>query len=190
MKTSPYVTKEGSKYTYYNPTTKNEKGVSQDGRYFPMTKEVSEILSALKTVQKRLGIESEWIFCRKSGDWIKVRGYISALRKVTLGLGFPITNNHALRMALNSYVLIPKGLEAPDRAKLLGHSVETNLRYYTHAKSDEYLDELRNMLDGNEEEVEETEENTDSTGSDGVSTPQYPTILKFTKRKRTPKTAN
>jgi len=114
VKTSPYVTKEGGKYTYYNPSTKNEKGISRDGRYFPLTNEVKRILNLLKEAQERLGIESEWIFCNKSGEWIKIRGYISALRKVTLGLGFPITNNHAFRMALNSYVLIPKGLEAPN----------------------------------------------------------------------------
>ena len=104
--------------------------------------------------------------------------------KVTLGLGFPITNNHAFRMALNSYVLIPKGLEAPERAKLPGHSVETNLRYYTHARSDEYLEELKHILDG------DSAENTEKSSTNEVSTPQYPTILKFTKRKRTPKTAN
>ena len=113
-----------------------------------MTNEVKEILNELKNIQQQLGIKSDWIFCNKAGDWIKIRGYISALRKVTLGLGFPITNNHAFRMALNSYVLIPKGLEAPERAKLLGHSVETNLRYYTHARSDEYLKELKHILDG------------------------------------------
>ena len=145
---------------------------------------MKEILEALKEVQHQLGIKSDWVFCNKSGDWIKIRGYISALRKVTLGLGFPITNNHAFRMALNSYVLIPKGLEAPERAKLLGHSVETNLRYYTHARSDEYPEELKHILDG------DSAENTEKSSTNEVSTPQYPTILKFTKRKRTQKTAN
>ena len=142
---------------------------------------MKKILDTLREAQQRLGIKSDWIFCNKAGRWIKIRGYISALRKVTIGLGFPITNNHAFRMALNSYVLIPKGLEAPERAKLLGHSVETNLRYYTHARSDEYLEELTHILDG------DSAENADKSASDEVSTPQYLTLIDFTKRKRTPK---
>ena len=87
-------------------------------------------------------------------------------------------------MALNSYVFIPKGLEAPERARLLGHSVETNLRYYTHARSDEYLEDLKHILDG------DSEENAEKSIPGGVSTPQYLTLIDFTKRKRTPKTAN
>ena len=87
-------------------------------------------------------------------------------------------------MAYNSYVLIPKGLEAPERAKLLGHSVETNLRYYTYAKSDDYIDELRHILDGDSDKI------TEISSSDEVSTLQYPTLIDFTKRKRTPKTSN
>ena len=86
-------------------------------------------------------------------------------------------------MAYNSYVLIPKGLEAPERAKLLGHSVETNLRYYTYVKSDDYIDELRHILDGDSDKI------TEISSSDEVSTPQYPTLIDFTKRKRTPKTS-
>ena len=149
-----------------------------------MTKEVKEILDSLNEFQQRLGIKSGWMFCRKSGEWIKIRGYISALRRVTLELGFPITNNHALRMALNSYVFIPKGLEAPERAKLPGHSVETNLRYYTHARSDEYLKDLKHILDG------DSEGNTKKSIPGGVSTPQYLTSIDFTKRKRIPQTAS
>ncbi len=93
-------------------------------------------------------------------------------------------------MAFNSYVLIEKGLESPERAKLLGHSVETNLRNYTYAKSDEYLDELRNVLDGDDAGSKETTENIEFTGSDGFSTPQYLNFIEFAKRKRTPKTTN
>lgn len=184
VKSSPYVTKAGKTYSYYNPTTKNEKGVSSNGRFFPMTEELRTIFSAIKEKQHALGIKSKFVFCKQSGEWITVRGYTSALGKIAKELGFPISNNHALRMAFNSYVLVEKGLEAPDRAKLLGHSVETNLRNYTYAKSNEYLDELRHVLDG------KSEENIENTGSDEVSTPQYLTLIDFTKRRRTPKTAD
>lgn len=49
------------------------------------------------------------------------------------GKDFEITNNHAFRMSLNSNVFIPKGLPVTERARLLGHSVETNLKRYSFA---------------------------------------------------------
>ena len=50
------------------------------------------------------------------------------------GMGFAVTNNHAFRMSLNSNVFIAKlNLDVATRAKLLGHSPETNLKYYTFA---------------------------------------------------------
>ena len=49
-------------------------------------------------------------------------------------------------MALNSYVYVPAGMDVATRAKILGHSVETNLRFYTFSRTDEYLDEVAEML--------------------------------------------
>ena len=49
-------------------------------------------------------------------------------------------------MALNSYVYVPMGLDVAMRAKILGHSVDTNLKYYTFARTDEYLDEVAEKL--------------------------------------------
>ncbi len=46
----------------------------------------------------------------------------------------PKDKNHALRMSLNSNVLIPLGISVADRAAMLGHSVETNLRFYSYAQ--------------------------------------------------------
>ena len=45
--------------------------------------------------------------------------------------GLGITNNHAIRMYFNSYVLIPAGIMVTDRAKILGHSPEVNLHNYS-----------------------------------------------------------
>lgn len=133
---------------YYNSCTKNEKGVSRDGRYFPLTDEIKDLLDILRKDQEKRGIKSEWIFAQNNGEWITTRGYYKSLRNVCLALNLNLTNNHALRMALNSYVLIPLGLKAPERARLLGHSVETNLKNYTFAKSDEYIDDVRKLLNG------------------------------------------
>ena len=52
-----------------------------------------------------------------------------------------MTNNHAFRIALNSYVYVSMGLDVAMRAWILGHSVKINLEHYTFAGTDEYLDE-------------------------------------------------
>ena len=49
-------------------------------------------------------------------------------------------------MSLNSNVLLPLGISAADRAAMLGHSIETNLKYYSFAQKD-YLDNVRALLD-------------------------------------------
>ena len=87
-------------------------------------------------------------------------------------------------MAFNSYVLVKKGLEAPERAKLLGHSVETNLRNYTYALSDDHMEDLRAIIDG------DSAKNIEKSTSDRVSTPQYLNFLEFRAKKKNPKTAN
>ena len=61
-------------------------------------------------------------------------------------------------MSLNSNVFIPMGISVADRAALLGHSIETNLKYYSFASKD-YLTNARNILnscqkdDENEDEI-------------------------------------
>lgn len=138
--------RDGKKVYYYNPSTKNEKGVSRDGRYFPMTDEIRRILTALKEKQKKLGIKSEWVFAKENGDWITTAGYYESLYKLSKKLDLKLSNNHAFRMALNSYVFVPAGLSAPERAKLLGHSVQTNLNHYTFARADDYINDLKDTL--------------------------------------------
>ena len=143
----------GCKEYYYNPTTKNEKGESQNGRYIPLTKEVKHILNELKEKQKKLGIHSEWVFAKENGDWITTVGYYESLYKICVDkLKLNLSNNHAFRIALNSYVLIPMGIEAPERARILGHSVETNLKHYTFSRDKEYLYEVADIWDKYNEE--------------------------------------
>lgn len=147
--------RDGKKVYYYNPTTKNEKGISQNGRYIPLSQNIKEILSELKTKQSKLGINSEWVFARENGEWTTTVAYSESLYKLckgdksrgTTGLGLRLSNNHAFRMALNSYVFIPMGLPATERAKLLGHSVDTNLKYYSFARADDFLDDIRQKWD-------------------------------------------
>lgn len=49
-------------------------------------------------------------------------------------------------MSLNSNILAGKlNLTDADRAKLLGHSAETNIKYYTYASKDN-MDDLVNLF--------------------------------------------
>lgn len=134
-------------YEYVN-WTKNEKGIPKGGRYFPVTIEIQELLDELRTGQIRAGICSDWVFANPDGSWIIADTcYEKFLHRICKNLGFTITNNHAVRMYFNSYVLIPKGIEVTNRAKLLGHSVEVNLKNYSFADYD-YCETALEALNG------------------------------------------
>ena len=59
------------------------------------------------------------------------------------------------RMSLNSNVLLPMGISVADRAAMLGHSIQTNLAFYSFAQKD-YLDNVRQLLDSMGESPEGT----------------------------------
>lgn len=131
---------------YYAPYTKNERGMSYDGRYFPLTEELGRLLSELRSKQESMGIESEFVFCYKDGTWMKTLRYGEFLRKLCRRCGLKVTRNHGFRMSLNSNVLIQNGVAVTDRAALLGHSVDTNLKNYSYAQKD-YVEKVRDVLD-------------------------------------------
>lgn len=140
---------KGGKEYYLVPYTKNEKGESEDGRDFPLTRKTKALLDEIKEKQEKLKIESEFIFCHENGEWIKTDAYLTFLRRLCQSLNLKVTNNHALRMSLNSNVLIPMGISPADRAAMLGHSIETNLRFYSFAQKD-YISNVRAKLDGDD----------------------------------------
>ena len=141
-----YTVKDGH-YSYYEAGyTKNEKGHSKGGRLFPLTNEIKALLTEYSEVLNRENIVSEYVFCYSDGTWMNTMSYKSFLSKLCRKYDLKATSNHALRRSLNSNVLIPNGISEADRAKLLGHSVETNLRHYSYAKKD-YIDNARAILD-------------------------------------------
>ncbi len=149
--------KGGKRYTYAD-WTKNEKHIPQGGRKYPLTKEIRDILSELKAIQEQKGIVSDFVFCHEDGEWIKTDAYITCLRRLLRSLGFEVTNNHAFRMSLNSNILDAKlRLPVAKRAELLGHSVETNLKYYTHPVKDDMAD-LVDLFDSCNATPAETQE--------------------------------
>ena len=87
--------KKGGKEYYYADWTKNEKGISQGGRKYPLTKDIRDLLSELKELQEKKGIISEYIFCHENGEWIKTDAYITCLRRLLRSMNYNITNNHA-----------------------------------------------------------------------------------------------
>lgn len=137
---------------YYADWTKDEKGISSGGRKFPLTNNIRLLLSELKSVQNELGIQSEFVFCNLDGEWIKTDAYLTCLRRLCANLNLPVTNNHAFRMSLNSNVFIPLGIPATERASMLGHSVETNLKYYSFERKDS-IDDICSLLDRQNQEV-------------------------------------
>ncbi len=138
---------KGKKRTFEElPFTKNERRHPKDGRYFPITKAIENILKELKFKQIELGIKSEFIFCNEDGNWIDKDIYAQRLRRFCRRMGLSITNNHAFRMSLNSNVFIPKRIPVTQRAYLLGHSVETNERFYSYMRTDS-LEDIKAVLD-------------------------------------------
>lgn len=83
-------------------------------------------------------------------------------------LGLKRTNNHAIRMYFNSYVLIPKGFNVSERAQYLGHSEEVNLKHYT------FVDEKETLLDKAEARLVK-----------GVTTNQKPITFSLNRYKKT-----
>lgn len=117
--------------------TKNEKGISRGGRLFPVTNDIRELLDKLKTNQEAAGIFSPWVFANPDGSWIIADTcYEKFLYRLCKSKFYTLTNNHAIRMYFNSYVMIPANIPVTNRAKLLGHSVEVNLKYYSFADYD------------------------------------------------------
>ena len=155
--------------------TKNEKGISRGGRFFPLNSEIRIILNRLKKAQDSLGINSEFVFCDINGNWMTTCAYSNVLYRLCKSLGFSITNNHAFRMSLNSNILIGKyRMGVGERAKLLGHTVEVNLKFYTFENKD-YLDIAYDIMNGFIDDNKEL--------NNEVSPWSHQNVIKFRKEK-------
>lgn len=106
--------------------TKDERKHPHGGRYIPRTKALNSVLE----LAKLLPGESEYIFHDKNGQPISKNSYELHLRRACKKLGISTTNNHAFRIAYNSF-LLNSGLSASERALILGHGVQTNEHYYS-----------------------------------------------------------
>ena len=98
----------------------------------------------LKNTKKQLGIESEWLFTDKEGNLLKKKGYFDFNVQLHKKFGMKVSGSYAFRRGISAR-LEYAGIEPSERAAILGHSVETNLRHYTFAKPD-YLERVRVAL--------------------------------------------
>lgn len=114
------------------PYTKDERKHPHDGRLFPLTDEIRHILDEIRACE-----DNPVYVLEEDGHWITKTSYEAYLRKRLMAAGYNITNNHAFRMSLNSNVLIPAGLSPAERAYILGHSIETNERYYSYTRREQ-----------------------------------------------------
>ena len=70
---------------------------------------------------------------------INKNSYEQYLNRTCTALGFSTTNNHSLRKGYNSHILISRfNLDLRERAKVMGHSEEVNLKFYTYTDEDIY----------------------------------------------------
>lgn len=142
------IVRDGKTYKYIN-TTKDEKYREDEngGRYIPTTKKLRAIFQMAKEKQKQYGIETDFVFGRNE-TFSNPNQIESALYHTAQELGLKCTNNHAIRIYFNSYVLAKNGVRVSERAKFLGHSAKINEEVYTlPLNDDEFLVEMENILE-------------------------------------------
>ena len=140
------------------PYTKDEKKHPHGGRKVPL---LPESRRALELAMALPG-ESEYVFHDDDGKMITEDSYTQNLRLRVRRIAKQImtdedldheakrvvenmpTNNHAFRIAFNSK-LIDLGLNARERALILGHAVETNERFYSK-RDERTLESIANRL--------------------------------------------
>ena len=121
--------------------TKDEKKHPHDGRFIPITKEISRIIDEAMKIPG----DSVYLFHEKNkADAITKGSYCQNLRNRTKRLGTQAHNNHAFRMSLNAR-LIDLGFSPSERALILGHEVQTNENNYS-LKDKRRLEDIKTRL--------------------------------------------
>lgn len=124
--------------------TKNEKGCSLGGRIVPLSTKAITVLRRLKVDKEAMGIKSDWLFTDKDGELLKKKGYFDFITALHKKMRTTVSGSYAFRRRVSAR-MEEAGIEPSERAAVLGHSVETNLKHYTFAKP-KYLDRVRAAL--------------------------------------------
>lgn len=112
------------KDTFYIGNTKNRRI-----RLFPVTEDIRKLLEKVKAVQDEYGYESEFVFANENGR-IHGKTITACLQTKCRQVGISSRGIYALRKTFNSNIRC-NGVSAVVASELLGHSPETNNRYYT-----------------------------------------------------------
>lgn len=112
--------------------TKDERQTLHDGRTVPISPELDAILREIRAITGR-----DTYVLSECGEWVIQDGFHSWQRRTLRKAGIDtITGNHSFRMTYNSNELA-LSLPPKMRASILGHSEDTNMRFYTHTRADE-----------------------------------------------------
>lgn len=113
----------------YVDYTKNEKGVSRLGREFEIIPELQRIFDSLHALQQNLGIQSEFIFCDREGNWIPAKAYEKTLHSICKRLNIDSKGTYTYRRDVNNR-MAEAGIEVFERALNMGHTPEVNTMCY------------------------------------------------------------
>lgn len=116
--------------------TKNEKGISEGGRFVPILPETGEILDRIRQHQQDIGLVTDRIICEDDGSEVTNKSIEKYMGRVCRRLSLPATGIHSLRRTFNTVTLMDAGLTVVERAAILGHSPEVDERYYLIASKD------------------------------------------------------
>ena len=109
---------------YYIGEPKNRKH-----RTFPMSDEMKKLFKRIKTVQKKYGISSEFVFANKEGR-VNSHTISCAMNRRCKDAGIDTRSIHAIRRTVSSHLRAV--LPVATVANLLGHLDETNDKYYNY----------------------------------------------------------
>lgn len=129
----------------YQQFTKNEKGESRGGRLFPLTPKALALLDELQARREQFGIESEFLFCYEDGRYVLPGSYEEYIRNVFNRAGLPCKTSYAFRRTVNNR-LEEAEFTPSERACLLGHTPDTNIRHYTNPRKQATLTKFRNAF--------------------------------------------
>ncbi len=109
-----------------------------------MNKRISGYLSAKKGVPYELRFEREWLFVDDKGTILSTGGYHSSHARMIKRLKIKPISSYAYKRGIKNK-LEKAGIAPSERAAILGHTFETNIKYYTFAIP-KYIEDVKKVL--------------------------------------------
>jgi integrase len=94
-----------------------------------------DILTEVKLMQESKGVNTEYVFAHLDGSFILPEAYAEYVHSVFQRVGIQGKTSYVFRRGVNQ-LLDERGVSPTNRAKLLGHTVQTNLTCYTFGSRD------------------------------------------------------